>query len=167
MNACGRRHNRPRVPKRTANAADIDPSTLIILVSDGHGTLGVPAAKAAELVAAYGVRVYTIGVGTPYGGTAQIEGHEPVHADFEEETLQLIAEITGAGYFHASSLERLSSVYEALSRSSVRERKELEVSALVAALAGVFLIVGATLSLVWHDRLSPSRDRSQPPPFGA
>ena len=97
-----------------------------------------------------GVRVYTIGVGTAYGGTAQIEGQEPVHADFEEETLQRIAEFTGAQYFHASSLERLTDVYEALSRESVRERKEIELSAVVAALGGVLLALGATLSLAWH-----------------
>lgn len=145
--------SRPRAPKRSDDARPVDPSALIILVSDGHGTMGVPALKAAELAAAYGVRVYTIGVGTPYGGPAQIEGHEPVHADFEEETLKLVAEFTGAEYFHASSLERIASVYEVLSREAVRERKELELSAVVAAAGGVALVLGAVLSLAWHDRL--------------
>src|SRR3990172_8920962 len=49
-------------------------STAIVLVSDGQGTMGVPPMKAAKMAADHGVRVYTVGVGTPYGGTANIEG---------------------------------------------------------------------------------------------
>ncbi|MCC6532400.1 MAG: VWA domain-containing protein [Burkholderiales bacterium] len=141
----------PRPDSRAyAAAAPTDPSTLIILVSDGKGTLGVPPAKAAELVAAYGIRVYTIGVGTPYGGTAHVEGHAPVHAEFEEETLELIAAITRAKYSRASDRGNLKAIYEDLSRGSIRERKEFEVSAVLAGLAGALLILGATLSRAWH-----------------
>ncbi|RPI44254.1 MAG: VWA domain-containing protein [Betaproteobacteria bacterium] len=128
----------------------INPSSLVILVSDGKGTLGVSEYKAAEILAGHGIRVYTIGVGTPYGGIAQVEGSSPIHAEFEEETLKLIADITRAEYFHASSPEKLKSVYEALSDGTIREPKEIEVSAVLVALAGVLLVVGAALSLKWH-----------------
>jgi len=145
----------PRIkPKHDPTRPPIDPSTLIILVSDGKGTLGVPASKAAELVADYGIRVYTVGVGTPYGGIARVEGYPATHAEFEGETLELIAEITQAKYFQASSLADIKSIYDDLSQDSVREPKEIEISAVLAALGGVMLMLGATLSLIWHGQLA-------------
>jgi len=140
-------------PKHDPNRPTIDPSTLIILVSDGKGTLGVPAAKAAELVADYGVRVYTVGVGTPYGGTARAEGFPPTHAEFEEETLEMIAEVTRAKYFRAGNLADIRSIYDDLSRGSMRERKEVEVSAVLVAIGGLLLMLGGALSLTWHGHL--------------
>lgn len=65
----------PRIrAKDNPDRPPLDPSRLIILVSDGKGTMGVPALKAAELVADYGIRVYTIGVGTPYGAQPSSRG---------------------------------------------------------------------------------------------
>src|SRR6185436_12599973 len=76
-------------------AAPTDFSTAIILVSDGCETTGVSPVKAAEIAAEHGIRVYTVGVGTPYGGTASIPGLPPIHADFSEEVLREVARVTG------------------------------------------------------------------------
>jgi Ca-activated chloride channel family protein len=141
----------PRIkPRHDPNRPAIDPSTLIILVSDGKGTLGIPAHIAAELVADHGIRVYTVGIGTPYGGVARVEGYPATHAEFEAETLELIADITQAKYFQASSLADITSIYDDLSRNSVRERKEIEIGAVSVAFGGVLLVLGAALSLIWH-----------------
>jgi Ca-activated chloride channel homolog len=144
---------RPRVSVNP-NRPPVDPSTLIILVSDGKGTLGVSASQAARLVADYGIRVYTVGVGTPYGGIARIEGYPPTHAEFEGETLELIADITRAKYFQAGDLAAIQSIYDGLSQSSIRERKEMEISVVLVALGGLLLILGAALSLAWHGHLA-------------
>lgn len=48
-------------------------SAAIILVSDGLGTMGVPAVQAAKMAADHGIRIYSVGVGTLYGGIANIE----------------------------------------------------------------------------------------------
>ncbi len=132
----------------------LNPSAFIILVSDGKSTLGVPETQAAEMVAAYGIRVYTIGVGTPYGGVAHVEGSSPIHAEFEEEALKRVADLTHAEYFHASNPDKLKRIYDALSEEAIRERREAEVSVVLVAMAGALLILGATLSLTWHDRLA-------------
>ena len=132
----------------------VDPSTLIILVSDGRSTLGVPEPEAAKTLADYGIRVYTIGVGTEYGGSAQIEGSPPIHAEFEEESLKRIASMTDGEYFHASDPNKLHGVYQRLSQSSRWERRETEVSAVFAALGGMLLVLAAILSLAWHGRLA-------------
>ena len=143
--------------KQTSNEPPrrVDPSTFIILVSDGRSTLGVPEADAAKTLASYGIRVYTIGVGTDYGGSAQIEGSPPIHAEFEEDSLKKIASMTDGEYFHASNLKKLKRVYERLSSGSLRERRETEVSALFVALGAVLLVIAAGLSLAWHARIAP------------
>lgn len=140
-------------PKHDPNRAPTDPSTLIVLVSDGRGTLGLPAVMAAEVVARHGIRVYTVGVGTPYGGTARVPGFDPVHADFQAETLELVAEITGAQYTEAATLEAVEAIYRDLSQGRVRARSEVEITVMFVACAGLLLGAGATLSLRGHRAL--------------
>ncbi len=141
----------PIEPKpHQAVAPGSDRSAAIILVSDGRGTMGVPAQKAAKLVAGFGIRVYTVGVGTLYGGVANVEGWPTIHAEFEEETLQQIADITRGEYFLARDAHRLTKIYETLGGRLVLERQPQEVTALFAALGMVLSIAAAGLSLWWR-----------------
>lgn len=137
-------------PKHDPNRAPTDPSTLIVLVSDGRGTLGLPAVMAAEIVARHGVRVYTVGVGTAYGGTARVPGFEPVHADFQAEILELVARITGAQYTEAGTLEDVQAIYRDLAQGKVRARTEVEITFMFVACAALLLGAGAALSLMGH-----------------
>src|SRR5262245_47692779 len=106
----------------------IDGSKAIILVSDGCGTIGVSPVKAAEIAAEHGIRVYTVGVGTPYGGTATVEGFPPIHAEFQEEVLREIANITRGEYFHARNASRLNRIYGQLTKQAVLEEKRTEIT---------------------------------------
>ena len=72
----------------------------------------------AEIAAKYGIRVYTIGVGTqgyaPYP-TTDIWGrkvYEQVKVDIDEATLQKIAKITDGQYFRATDNQALKNVYK-------------------------------------------------------
>lgn len=138
--------------RRVARGSDL--SSAIVLVSDGQGALGVPPLTAAKLLADRGIRVYTIGIGTPYGGTAHVEGMPPLHADFEEDTLQKIAHLTGGDYFHTRTAEKVKSVYEKLAARVVFERKESEITALLGAIGAALSLAAATLSLMWFSPLS-------------
>lgn len=129
-----------------------DLSTAIILVSDGRGTMGIPALQAAKIAAEYGIRVFTIGVGTLYGGVAHIDGWAPIHAEFEEDTLQKIADVTHAEYFYASNADKVKRIYEKLSRRVVFERREIEITAVFAAIGMLLALGSAALSLVWYNR---------------
>lgn len=140
-------------PKHDPNRAPADPSTLIVLVSDGRGTVGLPAVMAAEVVARHGIRVYTVGVGTPYGGAARVPGFDPVHADFQAEILELVAQITGAQYTEAATLDDVKAIYRDLSQGKVRARTEVEITFLFVACAALLLGTGATLSLREHSPL--------------
>jgi Ca-activated chloride channel homolog len=130
----------------------IDGSKAIILVSDGCGTIGVSPVKAAEVAAEHGIRVYTVGVGTPYGGTATIEGLPPIHAEFQEEVLKEIANITRGDYFHARNANRLNRIYGQLTKQAVLEQKRTEITVPLTLFGMAMLLLAAVLSLLWWHR---------------
>ena len=129
-------------------------STAIILVSDGYGTIGVPPVKAAEAAAERGIRVYTVGVGTPYGGTAKVEGWPSIHAEFKEEILKEIARVTRGKYFHARNAGKLHRIYDELTGQAVLEKRETEMTPLLSTMGMLLLLAAAVLSLLWWHRPS-------------
>ena len=94
-------------------------SKVIILLTDGSNNSGeISPEAAAEIAKEFGVRIYTIGVGTnnetapfPYGGEII---NVPVEID--EATLMNIAKITNGRYFRATSKESLSEVYSEIDK---------------------------------------------------
>ncbi|HEX7090421.1 MAG TPA: VWA domain-containing protein [Longimicrobiales bacterium] len=107
-------------------------SRVIILMTDGENNRGeVDPLTAAQAAAAFGIKIYAIGVGTE--GVAPIPvrrgmfgGYEyanlPVHID--EELLGSIAEITGGRYFRATNEAALDSIYRQIDQL---EKTEVEV----------------------------------------
>lgn len=105
--------------------------------------------KAANISGAHGIHVYTVGVGTPYGGTATVEGWPTIYAEFEEETLKAIADIARGEYFHARDAGKLKKIYAQLAKRVVLGRKQTEITALFTAVAAALLLSAAALSLLW------------------
>ncbi|MDO8249651.1 MAG: VWA domain-containing protein [Rhodoferax sp.] len=127
-------------------------SGAIILLTDGQRTTGVDSLEAAKLASEYGVRVYTVGVGTVNGETIGFEGWS-MRVRLDEETLKAIASKTQADYFYAGTAADLKKVYETLSSRLTVEKKETEISGLLALAAAVLAIVSAGLSLLWFNRI--------------
>lgn len=127
-------------------------SGAIILLTDGQRTAGPDPIEAAMMAAQRGVRVYTVGIGTREGDTIAFEGWT-MRVRLDEDTLKQIAQITRAEYFYAGTAEDLRRVYEGLSTRMVMERRETEVSGLLAALGAVLTLLAAGLSLVWFNRV--------------
>jgi Ca-activated chloride channel family protein len=91
-------------------------------------------------------------VGTTAGETIGFEGWS-MRVRLDEETLKQVSTMTVAEYFHAATADDLMKVYEALSSKLVVERKETEVTALLAALAALLVMLGAGLSIAWFGRV--------------
>ena len=88
-------------------------SRVIVLLTDGANNAGqIDPVTAAQAVAALNVKVYTIGVGRP--------GQEA----FSQETLQRIADTTGALYFRATDTPGLRQIYD---RINQMEKSDIEV----------------------------------------
>ena len=136
---------------------DVDAkSKVIILLSDGESNSGVlEPAEAAAAAKAYGIKVYTIGVGStgeaPFPAIdafgRQVLVGQMVRLD--EETLKMLAETTGGQYFNATNTAALEEVYaeiDKLEKSQTKGRrytqyKELYRSAMLPGLAGIMLVV--------------------------
>ncbi len=127
-------------------------SAAIILLTDGRRTAGVDSLDAAKLAADRGVRIYTVGVGTVTGETIGFEGWS-MRVRLDEETLKDIARTTQAEYFYAGTSGDLKKVYEALSSRLSVEKKETEISGLLALLAAALAMLSAGLSLAWFNRI--------------
>jgi Ca-activated chloride channel family protein len=144
----------PQPPRQ--DAASVPPgsynSAAIILLTDGQTTTGPDPVDAARLAAARGVRVFTVGVGTPNGQIVTGEGWS-MRVRLDEEPLKIIADLTRGEYFYAGNAIDLKKIYESLTSRLVLERKETEVTALFSALAAAAVLLSATLSLLWFNRV--------------
>jgi Ca-activated chloride channel family protein len=127
-------------------------SAVVILLTDGQRTTGPDSIQAARMAADRGVRIYTVGVGTPDGKIIGFEGWS-MRVRLDEETLKAIADITRGEYFYAGNAVDLKKVYESLNARLVLERKKTEITALFAAVAALFAVVSAALSLAWFHRI--------------
>ena len=94
-------------------------SKIIILLTDGSNNRGeISPLTAADIASSYGIRVYTIGVGTngqapfpypmPGGGVHYIQ----MPCEIDAQTLQGIASATGGQFYRATSTKELKKVYK-------------------------------------------------------
>lgn len=107
-------------------------SKVIILLTDGTNNRGeIDPMTASELAKAYGIRVYTIGVGTkgeaPYP-VQTIFGiqKQMVPVEIDEETLEAIAEKTGGHYFRATNNNSLKAIYNDIDKMEKTKIKVTE-----------------------------------------
>ena len=127
-------------------------SKVCILLSDGDNTAGnIDPLTAAELAAAYGIKIYTIVVGR--------EGLVPYGKDFfgrpnmientvDETTMRRIAEIGGGEFFRATDNQALASVFgriDELEKAEIKETRYKDTSDYYF----IYLQWAAGLFLVW------------------
>jgi Ca-activated chloride channel family protein len=127
-------------------------SAAIILLTDGQRTTGPSSIEAAQMAADRGVRIFTVGIGTPAGDTIGFEGWS-MRVRLDEATLKAIANMTRGEYFHAGSAADLKKVYQSLNSRLVMEKKETEISALFSAAAAITALGSGLLSLLWFNRI--------------
>lgn len=127
-------------------------SAAIILLTDGQRTTGVQTEEAAQMAADRGVRVYTVGVGTVDGEVIGFEGWS-MRVRLDEDTLKDVAKTTQGAYYYAGTAENLKQVYQSLSTRLTVEKKETEVSGLLALFAALLVALSAGLSLFWFNRV--------------
>ena len=107
-------------------------SKVVILLTDGMNNAGsVDPYTAAEIAKLYGIRVYTIGVGTygmaPYpvqdffGRTVM----QQMKVEIDEKLLSNIANSTGGKYFRANNNQKLDEIYQEIDKL---ERSKIEVT---------------------------------------
>ena len=107
-------------------------SKVMILLTDGVNNRGeIDPITAAQIAQTFGIRNYTIGVGTqgeaPYPVMTPFgKRYQNIPADVDEKALQQIAEITNGQYFRATNNRTLKQVYTEIDRL---EKTRIEVKA--------------------------------------
>ncbi len=143
--------------KPPANFKPVPPgsytSAVIILLTDGQRTSGPDSVMAARLAAERGVRIFTVGVGTPEGKIVGFDGWS-MHVRLDEETLRSIADLTRGEYFYAGNAVDLKKIYQTMNARLVMETKKTEVGAFFSAAAGLLVLLAAALSLAWFHRVA-------------
>src|SRR3954462_13412815 len=127
-------------------------SAVIILLTDGQRTTGPDSVMAARLAADRGVRIFTVGVGTPEGKIVGFDGWS-MHVRLDEETLRAIADLTRGEYFYAGNAVDLKKIYQTMNTRLVMETKKTEVGAFFSAAAAFLVLVAGLLSLAWFNRI--------------
>ncbi|MCA9289722.1 MAG: VWA domain-containing protein [Phycisphaerales bacterium] len=146
-------------------------SKVMILLTDGENNAGDLAPEtAADMAAALGIKIYTIGAGS-LNATAMIPVMDPfgrevpqqVRVSIDEDTLRSIAARTGGAYFRATDTDSLRDIYariDALEKTKVEQRRYLEFTeaaldrvtiggvTLPALLPVVFVLLAAEVLLV-------------------
>ena len=125
---------------------------IIVLLTDGESNRGPRPLDVVDRVAARGIRVYTIGVGS-LEGTVLRTGGRAMRVRLDEETLKRVAEATDGAYFNASNETDLRAIYDNLSTHLVFRKQETEITALFTGAAVIFSILAGALSLLWFNRL--------------
>ena len=130
-------------------------SRVIILLTDGVNNTGViDPLIAAELAAEYGIKVYTVGIGTngmalsPYA--LNPDGsiiYRMLQVEIDESLMKKIAQITHGRYFRATNNQKLQQIYDEINKletSKIEEFKYTEVDEkfrLLVIIATVLLLI--------------------------
>ncbi len=128
-------------------------SKVIILLTDGVNNAGeIDPLTAAEIAKTYGIRVYTIGVGTEGQAPYPIQTpfgirYQMMPVEIDEGLLQTIAQTTGGQYFRATNNRTLNEIYKKIDKL---EKSKIEVTSYrnAAELFSDWLDIGLVLLLV-------------------
>jgi Ca-activated chloride channel family protein len=112
---------------------------IVVLLTDGVNNLGREPIAAAQEIAARGIRIETVGVGS--NGSGQIIPGTDELADLDSETLRAIARIGRGRYAEASDAGTLEDEFRSIALGTVWERKPIDGSFPFAFVGGAVLLV--------------------------
>lgn len=141
-----------QIPTPTPLPDGVYTPAVVVLFTDGENTAPPDPAAAAQLASDRGVRIYTVGIGSPQGATLEVEGFL-VHTSLDESMLRGVAEMTDGAYFNAASPEDLEAIYAAIEPELVIEPEAMEITALLAGVSVLIWLAGGMFSLLWFGRL--------------
>jgi Ca-activated chloride channel homolog len=128
------------------------PSSVVVLLSDGENNQDPDPLAAADLAADLGVRIYTVGIGSPQGVDLEVEGFT-VHTQLDEQMLNAVSMVSGGQYYNAANEDDLFRIYNDLEPKLSLKREDMEITFLFAALGMLVFLIGGALSMFWFGRV--------------
>ena len=128
-------------------------STALVMFTDGQSNTGPDVIKMARVAADRGVRVYTIGVGTPEGVVLKADGFQ-ARVKLDEAPLKQVAEITRGEYFRVAHAREVQRIYQSISsRIVMQEHQQTEITSLVLGVGMLWLMLGAGWGVMRRGRV--------------
>jgi Ca-activated chloride channel homolog len=127
-------------------------SAVVVLLTDGENNEQPDPLVAAQAAANLGIRIDTVGIGSAAGADLDLNGFH-VHSQLNEALLREVATTTGGTYYAADTAAGLKAIYDSLDPKLVIEAQSIELTAVVAGVSLVLVMLGAAASLVWLGRL--------------
>ena len=137
-------------------------SKVIILLTDGVNNAGfVDPTTAAGLAASYGIKTYTIGLGSNGNAMAPVAINRDgtfryglTRVEIDEELLRSVAEQTGGIYFRATDNQKLEAIYDEINKLETTEVEEFSYTTYDEHFRG-FILLGLTFLFVeWILRIT-------------
>ncbi len=167
------------IPLFSTNAAPVPVAAgayqpaIIVVLTDGVNNAGMEPLEAAQQAADRGLRVYTIGYGTdagsdpdpncnlvggandPFGGGGGFFGGGGGGAGgfrrgIDEETLTMVADMTGGEYYAASSASELNEVFARVPTHLITKHETTEISVAFTAVGALLAAMAVLLALHWN-----------------
>jgi Ca-activated chloride channel homolog len=142
----------PPTPVPTPVPAGVFEPAIVVLLSDGENTAPPDPMEAAQEAKKRGVRIHTIGIGSPAGTTLQVEGFQ-VHTQLDEAALRDIATMTDGTYHAAADEDDLTAIYQDIGSQLVVRDEPFELTSILAGLGFAVLLIGGVGSLRWLGRM--------------
>lgn len=132
-------------------------SKIIILLTDGVNNSGfIEPQTAADLAIEYGIKTYTIGIGTNGNALTPIAYNADGsyrygmrQVEIEEDLLKDIAKVTGGKYFRATDNEKLEAIYEEINKLEKTDIEEFKYFRYEEKFRSWVLLAGGLLLLEW------------------
>lgn len=132
-------------------------SKIIILLTDGVNNSGfIEPQTAADLAVEFGIKTYTIGLGTNGNALSPISYNADGsyrygmrQVEIEEELLKDIAKATGGKYFRATNNEKLEAIYDEINKLEKTEIEEFKYYRYEEKFRPWILLAGGLLLLEW------------------
>jgi Ca-activated chloride channel family protein len=132
-------------------------SKIIILLTDGVNNSGfIEPQTAAELAVEFGIKTYTIGLGTNGNALSPI-AYNPDgtfrygmrQVEIDEKLLEEIADVTGGQYFRATNNSKLEAIYDEINKLEKTEVEEFKYYKYEEKFRSFILLAGVLLLVEW------------------
>ncbi len=132
-------------------------SKVIILLTDGVNNSGfIEPNTAADLAVEFGIKTYTIGLGTNGNALSPIAYNRDGsfrfgmrQVEIDEALLKEIAQATGGKYFRATDNEKLEEIYDEINKLEKTEIEEFKYYKYEEKFRPLILLAGALLLIEW------------------
>jgi Ca-activated chloride channel family protein len=128
-------------------------NAVIVLLADGDSNMGPAPLEMAAIARLWGLRIYSIGIGTTAGTVLRSDGIA-ARVRLEDKQLRAVASATGAEYFAIEDQSAVKRIFSSLSgRIGLKKKARIEMTHWFGLLGSLLMLAGALMNVARHGRI--------------